>query len=125
MCWGGNGVKCTTDIKKDSEAVGLLIDMALHVIGERRGGSLCRSVTVEAMLVGVERLKPDTLLYMPGTQAFQSLEYVVGKGYRAVGRGLGVRILPRFGEKNYRTLLPQAGSEVEVQTRPIYDTQDT
>ena len=125
MCWGGNGVKCTTDIKKDSEAVGLLIDMALNIVSEGRGGSLRRSTTAKAVLMGVKRLKPDTLLHVPGTQAFQSLEYVVGKGYRAVGRGLGVRILPRFGEKNYRTLLPQAGSEVEVQTRPIYDTQDT
>ena len=56
--------------------------------------------------MGVEGLQPDTLLTMPRTQPFQSLEEVVGKGNGAVGGGMGVRILARFGEVNHRTFFP-------------------
>ena len=85
----GNGVKRTTDIQEGSETMGPRIDMSFDIIGEGRGSSLRQFVTAKSVL-RVKRPEPDTLLHLPGTQAFQSLEEVIGKGYGAVGRGLGI-----------------------------------
>ena len=106
---GGDGVKGAPDIEEGGQAMGPGINVALNVVNKGRGGSLSRAITSEPMLLGVEGVKPDALVNMPGAKPLKCLQEVVGEGDRAVGGRLGVCIFARLGEENHRTLLPEAG----------------
>ena len=76
------------------------------------------------MLLGMERAKPNELVYMPGAEPLKCLQKVVGKGYRAVGGGMGVRVFARLGEKNHSTLPPEARCIPEEKAGPVNDAQN-
>ena len=97
--WGGDGVKGAPDIEEGGQTVRPGVNVALNVVDKGRGGSLGRAIASEPVLLGVEGVKPNALVNMPGAKPLKCLQEVVGEGDRAVGGRLGVCIFARLGRK--------------------------
>ena len=104
---GCNGVKSAADVEKDNKAVGLAINMTLDMVLQGRGSGLSGTVTSETVLLRVQGAESNPLINMPGAEALQCFEEVIGKGHGTVGGGLGIGVLAGLGKENHRTLIPK------------------
>ena len=103
---GGDRVEGTPNVKEGSQTVRSGVDVAFDIVNQTRHCSLGRLVTTEPMSLGVEGAKADTLVYVPRTEPLQGLQKVIGEGNRAIGDGVGVRLLVGLGEKDHGALPP-------------------